>query len=431
MPALLILMRVILFLLLVCALYGCTPLAQSSYNSENYPKTLRYADMAYEPEIRTIRLYPSGAPLLPAVTRAGQWNLMLEFDDLRPERHNYNARILHCNYDWTPSNLQDLDFLPDYNEFPINNSEFSVDTHLPYVHYWLTVPRVKLPGNYVLLVYRDTNKEDIILTKRFMVFDQQVSFTKDRKLIGPGSISDLNQQINFTINYQNINVLNPMTDVHVHIRQNQRWDNFATDIKPSFIREIEKELEYRFFDESKMFKGGNEFRFFDIRSLNYPGRNVSHVNRNARPLEVFVATDKPRKDEAYSQYQEMNGNFIIDNYDYRDLAFANYAFVNFSLATAPVKGDVYVMGAFNHWNMNQENKMRYDSTKAAYTSRILLKQGLYDYQYLVRSSTLPPHYFEGSHFQTENAYEIFVYYRSFQPRADLLVGYIRLGENER
>jgi len=247
----------ILFIAMLLWLCGCTPITQSSVNSSSNPKTLQFSDLAYESQIKTIKLYPSGSPLLPAVTKLGQWNLILEFDDLRAERDTYYAKITHCNHNWTESGLQDLDYLYDYNEFPINNSDFSVDTHIPYVHYWFNLPRVKLPGNYVLVVYRGSDKSDIILSRRFMVHTNQITFSKDGKLIGAGSIADLNQQINFTINHKNLNILNPMQDVHVNIRQNQRWDNMAADIKPSFVREIEKELEYRFFDDAKMFKGGN------------------------------------------------------------------------------------------------------------------------------------------------------------------------------
>jgi hypothetical protein len=410
---------------------SCTPIAQSSMNSESNPKALKLIDIAYEPEIKTIQLHPLNAPVEPAVTPLGKWDLLLEFDDLRTQRDTYYAKVIHCNYDWTKSDLQDLDFMTVYNEFPINNNEFSVDTHIPYIHYWLNVPPVKLPGNYVLLVYRGSNKDDIILTKRFMVYSNQVTFTREGNLIGAGNIANLNQQLNFTVDYKNLNILNPMLDVHVNISQNHRWDNIINDVKPSFVREIEKELEYRFFEESKMFNGGSEFRFFDIRSLNYPGRNVAYVTKTVKPFEVYLAKDKSRGDEAYSQYDDLNGGFNIDNLDYRDLAFTNYVNVNFTLVSPPVKGDVYVMGAFNNWNLNQENKMQYDSAQNIYTSKVLLKQGWYDYQYVVKSNGLPYYHFEGSHFETENYYEIFVYHKPYQPRADLLIGYLRLEKNPR
>ena len=326
----------------------------------------------------------------------------------------------------------DLDFLTDFNEFPINNFEFSVDTHMPYVHYWINLPPVKLPGNYMVVVYRGTDKNDIILSKRFMVYDSRVTFENEQSLIGAGSIASLNQQINFTVNYKNLEVINPMENINVNIRQNRRWDNMATDIRPSFIREIEKELEYRFFEPEKMFKGGNEFRFFDLRSLLYPGRNVARVVKNTKPYEVYIERDKSRANEVYSQLPDINGGFIPDNLDYPDPAFTNYAYVNFTLV--PPKhypGNVFVTGAFNYWNLNELNKMRYDSLRNEYTARILLKQGWYDYQYIVQSPDVPPYVLEGTHFQTENLYEILVYYRPFQPQADLLIGYLRLQRNPR
>jgi hypothetical protein len=423
--------RFFLFSMVALAIAGCTPLTQSSNNPNSNPKQLLLEDATYENEIKTVRLYQQGNPLSPAVTRMGQWNLMLDFDDLTTERDTYNARIIHCNYDWTTSTLQQLDFMPSFNEFPVNNSEFSVDTHIPYVHYWFTLPGVKLPGNYVVVVYRGTDKEDVVLSKRFMVYDQRVTFLKDDNLVGAGSVADVNQQLNFTVNHSKLEVPNPSQDIHVSIRQNLRWDNFSQDLKPSFVRDIQKEMEYHYFDEAKMFKGGNEFRFFDMRSLNYPGRNVGYVDKSNKPFDVYLGKDKSRMNEVYSQYDDLDGNFILDNYDYRDLAFSNYAYVNFSLVSPPINGDVYVTGAFNSWLLNRKNKMTYDSSQNIYKARILLKQGFYDYQYYVKSPELPPYHFEGSYFQTQNKYEVFIYYRPFQPRADLLVGYFRLEENPR
>ncbi|HTF16937.1 MAG TPA: DUF5103 domain-containing protein [Chryseolinea sp.] len=419
------------YLLLSLACLCCTPVTPSSGNSQIKPKELVLSDFAYEPQIRTIELTPEGLPLEPAVVQFGRPPLLLQFDDLTSDRDSYYARIIHCNYDWTKSDLQDLDFMTAYNEFPINNSEFSVDTHISYVHYWWQLPAVKIPGNYVVAVYRGSDRQDLILTKRFIVYSQSVTFSNNGNVIGPSSIANVNQQINFTVGYGNVNILNPLVDVHVVIRQNGRWDNLAMDLRPSFIREIEKELEYRFFDEAQMFRGGNEFRFFDLRSLNNPGRNVGTVNKAQKPYEVFIATDKPRTHEAYSQYNDLGGGFTIENYDYRDLAFTNYAEVTFSLATPSVDGEVYVTGGFTYWNLLPENLMQYDAQRKLYSARILLKQGWYDYQYLVKSKTLPSYYFEGSHFETENYYEIFVYNKPYQPRADVLIGYLRLEKNPR
>ena len=67
-----------------------------------------------------------------------------------------------------------------------------------------------------------------------------------------------------------------------------------------------------------------------------------------------------------------------------------------------------------------------------YTLPLLLKQGLYNYQYETDAKDESEgRYIEGSHFQTENVYEIMAYYHPFQPNADLLIGYFLIPVNAR
>ena len=61
---------------------------------------------------------------------------------------------------------------------------------------------------------------------------------------------------------------------------------------------------------------------------------------------------------------------------------------------------------------------------------MLLKQGWYNYIYYMPESE-DPYYYEGSYFQTENLYEIFVYYRPIGALADQLVGYSNITHNRR
>lgn len=414
---------------------ACTPLAQTSTTGTESGKILALEDRTYESQIKTVRLFaPSGdlsSELLPAVTKIGNWNLVLEFDDLQDQREFYYARIIHCRHDWSPSNLADLDFMPEFNEYPINTFEYSINTHLPYVHYQLRLPAVKLPGNYVVAVYRGSNRDDVILTRRFMVFDPRVSIAREGNLVGAGAVARMNQQINFLVTYKNFPMTNPLENVFVTIRQNQRWDNAAAGVRPSFLRDDQSELEYRFFDDSKMFKGGNEFRFFDLRSLNHPGQNVGSVNKTTQPYHVYLATDQPRTQSAYAQYLDLNGSYILQNYDYPSIQASQYAQVHFALESKPLPGDVYLTSAFTQWSNDESNRLQYDSARGIYHIDYLLKQGYYNYQYRLKSATLPPSYLEGTHFETENLYEIFVYYRSFQPQADLLIGYYVIRENAR
>ena len=400
-------------------------------------KKLLFDDKVYEPQIKTVQLYPDQGGLqdnlFPAVAPVGQMNLVLEFDDLQSNRNNYYARVIHCNYDWTKSLLMDLDYLHDYNEFPLNDYALSNGTHVPYLHYRFAVPQLKIPGNYLLVIYRDGNKSDLVLSRRFMVYTDSTTLVQDNQFSGVGTLKQTNQQLNFTIDYSRIDIMNPVESIHVVLRQNQRWDNAKVDVKPSFVRDSDRQLEFHFFDQDKFFNGGNEFRFVDFRSLNYPGQNTGSINKTVKPFNLYVQEDLPRTDQSYSQYNDFDGNYLIDNQDYGEpRTSGNYVEVTFSLnPLKPISDPVYLIGAFNNWDRNEENRMKYYPNKAAYETTILLKQGLYNYQYWVDSPTLAPYHFEGSHFETENVYEILVYNHAFQPNADLLIGYFVIPVNPR
>jgi len=400
-------------------------------------KELVFENRTYEPEIKSVQLYSEKrevrSHLLPAVTQLNQNDLVLEFDDLRNDVNSYYARIIRCQYDWTASSLRDLDFMVDYNEFTINDYAFSSNTQIPYVHYRFNLPSVKLPGNYLLVVYRNGNKSDIILSHRFMVFESRTSLKRDNQTSGALTLRSTNQQLNFTVDYKGLEIINPFESVHVVIRQNQRWDNAKFDVKPSFVRDDIHQIEYLLFDNDKFFTAGNEFRFVDFRSINFPGQNTDRIDKTTKPYHLWVQPDASRVNEVYSQYPDINGQYYIENLDNGSNETAsNYIDVTFTLKSSELeKAKVFVVGAFNQWLKNQESQMTFDPALGAYQNTQLLKQGWYNYQYLVANSTLSPYHFEGSHYETENFYEVFVYYRPFQPNADLLIGYFPIFINPR
>lgn len=396
-------------------------------------KKLVYDDRAYEEQIRTVLLYPAQGTNrdynLPASIPIDLQNLVLEFDDLQDDRNNYYIKLIHCDYDWKKSILSDLDFMAQYNEQPVNNYTISVNTSIRYFHYLVPVPAVKLPGNYLLIAYREGDTDDVILSKRMMVYANRVSFLQDKQLQGFGTLRATNQQLNFLVNYPKSEIVNPLETVHTIIRQNQRWDNARMQVHPSFIREDKGEMEYRFFDQDNQFKAGNEFRFVDFRSLNFPGQNTGRLDRSQRPFLLTVQKDGSRQQQVYSQYLDLNGQFILDNLDFRGSS-GDYLYVTFTLDATPQTGAVYVLGAFNNWLKSEENKMAYNAKSKQYEATLLMKQGWYDYQYWIENNS-DCYALEGSHFETENFYEIFVYYRPFRPNADLLIGYYTIRVNQR
>ncbi|PIQ21504.1 MAG: DUF5103 domain-containing protein, partial [Cytophagales bacterium CG18_big_fil_WC_8_21_14_2_50_42_9] len=245
-----------------------------------------------------------------------------------------------------------------------------------------------------------------------------------------------NQQINFNLYYNNYPLVNPSQEVKVVLRQNYRWDNAKLNLRPRYVRDNEKRLEYTFFELQHTFPGLNEFRFFDNRSRRFLGANVATANRAVVPEEVVLTRDLNRAQEVYSSQIDINGRFVYGNRDYgNEAANADYNWITFTLETPkPAPGDVYIFGELSDWKLLPEYKMTYDAANQRYTGRIFLKQGYYNYYYAVQASgaTNPDViYFEGSFNTTENMYDILVYYRPPGSRSDLLIGYQEVNVNSR
>ena len=395
-------------------------------------------DQVMEENIQSVRLYSRtgefssqmGSPSIPLHSPTP---LTLEFDDIAYEPDRYSATIIHCNADWTPSGLKPADYLTQYNEFNVNEYEYSINTRIPYIHFTFQVPPVTKSGNYIIKVYRGRQEDEAILVRRFMVYNNQVkvgaavvasSKTEDRKTA---------QQINFNINYADRELIDPINNVKVFIRQNQRWDNAITILKPSFIRADRSVLEYQLFDGSNTFSAGNEFRFVDLRYTRTRGQNVASVKIEEDAVFAETTLDQSRAGQAYLEYLDLNGQYGIFTQDKTDNDLeSEYVLITFNFKSDPMSEPPYVLGALSDWGKNPAAKMIYDDKMKGYKATLLLKQGWYDYQYGLKTADgYNMEKFEGAHFQTENEYEIFVYYRAMGSRYDELIGYTALNPNKR
>jgi len=427
-----------IFLLVVVFLAGqCVPVAYQATTDNSPTKVLLYKDAVYENEIKTVTLAPSdfmnsSHGKIPASSLVGGAPLLLGFDDLADKTYNYFVTIRHCNSDWAPSSLPDIDYMKDYNEFRITKYEMSLNTKVSYVHYTFEVPEVKLPGNYLLVVYRDPYKDDYILSKRFVVFDNRAPISLPDQLMGMNQTTG--HAINFDVRYAGLGLTDPLNEITATLIQNGRWDNAIEGLRPTFIRDNNETVEFRFFDHSNRFPPGNEFRYFGIESITSPGVNVRSIDREASPVTVGLATDKPKTGLAYSFHRDLNGGFKTVNYDANNTThYADYLKVRFSLnAEQKVPGDVYVLGELANWGLTNENKMVWDAVSQQYVCDLLLKQGFYNYQYYLKEETANNgNYFEGDHVDTENRYEVLVYMKRIGDRGEPLIGYFQFGINER
>lgn len=397
-------------------------------------KDLIYDNHTYEPAIQSVQLLPQANGIsdrfAPSVKNIqDRTNLVLEFDDLAQDADYYFVRFIHCNADWTPSDFRPAMFVQGFNEFEIVDFEFSSESKVSYVHYSYSLPNFKKSGNYLAVVYRDREKDDLVLTRRFMMYENKALV--GARLLRSSSVSNrmTHQRIEATVNYGAVQATDPRRDIKIIVRQNQRSDKEKA-LEPTFLDENQSVLRYQNLGAENDFAGGNEFRFFDLSTINASGRNVGNVYfKDNRPIAELMP-DKRRR-EGYFQNLDLNGQFYIRDSEGRNTAItAEYVQTQFTLQMPKSRTGVYLLGAFNGWRKNEASRMTYDDESSSYKHQLLLKQGWYNYMYW-SADPLDEQEIERNFFETENLYEIFVYFRAMGSRGDELIGYGRINYNDR
>lgn len=396
-------------------------------------------DKVYSEHIHSVRLFPLGLQQdsqldAAVVSITDSRPLVLLFDDIAYDPEQYTVKLIHCDANWQKSSLRDNDFSVSFNQYNIEEYSYSVNTRIPYIHYAFTVPRVTKSGNYILKVYRNRNEAEVILTKRFMVYEEL--FTVGASVVPPTETENRRalQQINVVVNYSRVDLVDPTTQVKVLIRQNQRWDNAKFLAKPTFLNQIAKSIRYEPFDGSSTFRAGNEFRFVDLRFIRATGVNVADVKVEETVIFANALTDQPRPGGVYSQYLDLNGQYMVYTNDRpggNPEVESEYIYTTFYLHADPNR-DIRMLGSLTSWGNSPDSKLKYDPKTGLYSTSILMKQGWYDYQYgFSTEDGYDSDPIEGSHFETENEYEVLVYYRALGSRYDQLVGFVYLHPNRR
>ncbi|MDQ3051048.1 MAG: DUF5103 domain-containing protein [Bacteroidota bacterium] len=394
---------------------------------------LRYENFVYNKNIRTVVLEQANLRLSdPVIELNRPEKLILSFDDLEGDYKNYMYTLIHCDAGWNPSSLLQNEYLSGFTEDRIINYRTSFNTLQPYTHYEQEIPGREvhpiLSGNYLVKVYVEGVPEVPVLTRRMMVLQTRITIEATVHRATIVSDMDTKQEIDFSIFYPGLQVVNPFEDIKVVIQQNSRWDNVISGLRPLFLKD--NELDYNY-EEENTFNGGNEFRTFDIRTLRMQTQFVQNIIRTETGFTVVLTTDQSRSFGRYVTENDINGKFLVKTQDGRDNDLeGEYATVKFTLKHEILtNGNFYVFGALSDWRMNPHNKMVYNDDEERYEALLFLKQGYYDYQYvfvpdgaLIADETIV----EGSHYETENEYNIFVYYKSLGSRYDQLVGFKKL-----
>ena len=357
--------------------------------------------------------------------------LHISFDEMSHEVHFYSFTVEMLN-----SSLISSEYLQGFTTKDITDYEHSMNTSREYTHYWFEFPNEDMTltksGNYRLTIYEDGNPDNKVAEVDFCVVEPLVAIDARVKANTDIEFNGRYQQVEMDVDFGNTDFILQSNEVSVVVTQNNRIDNAVTLKQPTFVEP--HRLRY-LNNKSLIFEGGNEYHHFDAFSCFYAGVGIDRVFHEMGDYHAVLFADEITQGQYIHQY-DSDGRFVVNAERTSDPdTEAEYMWVYWTLPMDKpfFDGALYVGGDIFNNELNLRNRMQYDAEAKVYWLTALVKQGGYDYQYWfvpkitnnqspITNKNTTTQRVDGSYWQTENEYTIYVYWRPFGTRYDRLVG---------
>ncbi|NIJ43568.1 hypothetical protein FHR24_000007 [Wenyingzhuangia heitensis] len=356
-----------------------------------------------------------------------QSTVTFSFDDVTGNQEEYYYLITHCEVDWTPSDLPNSYYVDGFNNLQINNFENSFGTLQNYTHYNFTIPNenttITKTGNYLFQILNED--ETIVCERKITFYNNQV--TVGLKISESRDLANFNkkQAVALTIYTGSLNINYPNQELKTFIYQNGDRQNKTPFLKPTFTSS--NTYTYRPTQETE-FYAGNEFYYFDNNEILRNSRFVAKNYREDNDYHSILFPKKSRTNSLYTYNPDINGSFVFRNFNSENTnTEAEYSKIHFALQNEKEFSDkdIYVYGAFNNFQFTDNNKLKLEESGKYLTTSILLKQGFYNYDFVIKNDDddIDRHTISGSFYETENNYESLVYYQPINSIYYQVVGY--------
>lgn len=403
----------------------------TAFNAQARMSPSQTAEQIFESSFKTLRTVVNNdfmAP--PVISLNGNDRLSVSFDEISDDPRQLQARLVHCNADWSESGLQESEFLSGFNFADIEDYAFSSNTFVHYVNYRLDIDSSQLlplvSGNYLLQVYDRDDPDNVLLQSRFSVCENLVAIDGGVTTRTDRGVNDRLQQLALRVNGNFAELGNPYQDLIVKITQNRRPETTQTLSHPMRVENNAALFEH---DMRLIFPASNEYRRFETVRTDMPGMNVDSIRFGGTNYHAWLTTDRPRLWSEYNYDSTQFGRFLIREHNSTDSDLgADYITVHFTLDHPWLTDkDIYVDGDFTNHTFSKANRMTYNPEKALYELQVPLKQGAYNYQYVTAphdlSQTPSTSLTEGDKYETRNEYLIEVFLRAPLSRNDRMLGY--------
>jgi len=376
--------------------------------------------------IKTVSFVQSGNNVVPIFELGSSFEF--QFDDLFGNEANYYFEVTHCDYNWKPTDIPKTDYIHGFDNQRITDYSNSFNTLQVYSHYRLAFPnqfttQLRISGNYMLKILNEDR--EVVFSRKFILYENHSTVAAQVKRSRNLSNIDYKQNLEFTIVSNDIVFQTPIQNVKVLLLQNGDLNTGIKNVPPQYT--IGNQLVYKY-DKETQFWGGNEFVYFENKDIRAASNNVGRVGSNNDIYNSYLYTNQARGNQIYSNYQDVNGNFVVKNINAANNDIeADYAWVYFTLSAPAFRSnkDIYVTGMFNNYSISPEYKMDYNTDKAVYEKAIMIKQGFTNFEYTIADKKGIVDYenaIDGNFYQTENEYTLLVYYKESTDRYQRVIG---------
>nr|WP_315220315.1 DUF5103 domain-containing protein [uncultured Flavobacterium sp.] len=376
--------------------------------------------------IKTVTFVQNGNNVVPIFELGSEFEL--QFDDLFGNEANYYFEIIHCDYNWKPTDILKNDYIAGMDNQRIMNYLNSFNTLQNYSHYKLSFPnqfttQLRISGNYMLKILNEDR--EVVFSRKLLLYENRATVSAQVKRSRNLSNIDHKHNLDFTVNSNDIVFQNPIKSIKIFLMQNGDFNTSIKNIVPQYT--LGNQLVYKY-DAETQFWAGNEYLYFENKDIRAVSNNIGKVGLNSDIYSSFLFTSPARANLIYTLNQDINGNFLVKNINGSDNAIeADYAWVYFSLSapTFRMNKDIYITGMFNNYNLTPEYKMDYNSEKGNYEKAVMIKQGFTNFQFTIADKNGQVDYenaIDGNFYQTENEYTILVYYRESNDRYERIIG---------
>lgn len=349
--------------------------------------------------------------------------LHISFDEMSHDVHfyTYTVEMLH-------SNLLSNEYLQGFTTRDITEYDHSMNTSREYTHYRFDFPNEDMAltqsGDYQLTIYEDGNPDNRIAQVQFRVVDPLVKIDARVRTNTDKEFNGRYQQVDIDVNTSALDIRDPK-EIRIVVTQNNRKDNAVYLSQPTFVEP--NRLRY-INQQALIFEAGNEYHHFDAFSCFYAGYGIDRVYHEMGDYNALLFPNDVAKGEYIHEF-DSDGRFVVNAERTNDSdTEAEYMWVHWTLPVEKpwLDGALYIGGDIFENELYLRNRMQYDAEAKCYWLTALVKQGGYDYQYWFSGkgtqNKTTTQRVDGSYWQTENEYAVYVYWRPFGARHDRLVG---------